>query len=862
MTMPGHQAGPTRADGGLAPGTGTPPRDGIPGTEEAGYEDGGYGPPEPEGGGYAEPPDEDVRPGEPGYGQPGYGDSSAAPSPYGSGGYGGARYGDGPPGDAGYAGHGYGDPGRGGPYRESRYDDPPAGSRYDDPPVPTYGDPPAARHGESPAARYGDPQAPGYDHPPAPPYGDPPATRHDRPPAPPYGDPPATRHDDGAYRDPRYGTVPPGDARRGGGHGDAGYGDAGYGTVPEADRPRSPGPRAASGPDRAEPRGRTRPRHAAGPGHAADTGRTAGPGRAGRPYAGPAADPGTAPPAAPGHQAGRAGGTAAGPQRAAPEKAAAPASTSLLRSSGAMAVGTLASRLTGFVRNAVIIYALGTHFLGDAYNLANTLPNIVYNLALGGILTSVVVPLLVNAAKRDADRGEAYDQRIFTLGVLALGGITLAATLFAQPISAVYAGNIGNAPAYHLTVIFAYFFIPQIFFYGVSSLAGAILNARGSFAAPMWTPVINNLVVIVIGLAFMVTAGLNRTPSDISAAEVQLLGIGTTLGIVLQTAALIPSLRRVGFRWHPRRDFRRAEISEIGHMSGWMFGYVLTTQVAFLITTRVANLAGSRVSQQAAGAGFAAYSNAYTLFQLPYAIVGISVITALLPRMSAHASEGRYRLVSSDFSTAARLASVIVVPAALILAVLGTPLAEGVFGYGSTSVASARYLGEIFAVFSLGLLPYMLFQLQLRVFYAMHDSRTPAFISVITMVINITANLIALAVLPPQHVVAGLGAGFGLANLAGTLVAWRVLSKRIGGLDGRSIGAGLVRMHAAAIPGAVFALAVSVMVGAVIAGGRISALVTVAIGGSGAMLLYVLFAKALGVSELSDLTASVRARLR
>jgi putative peptidoglycan lipid II flippase len=538
------------------------------------------------------------------------------------------------------------------------------------------------------------------------------------------------------------------------------------------------------------------------------------------------------------------------------------ANANLLRSSSVMAVGTLASRLTGFVRNAVIIFAIGTLALGNAYNLANALPNIVYNLALGGILTSVVVPLLVNAAKRDADRGEGYDQRIFTLGVLALGGITLVATALARPISAIYAGNIGSQSAYHLTVIFAYFFIPQIFFYGVSSLAGAILNARGSFAAPMWTPVINNLVVIVVGVAFMATAGLNRTPTDISAAQVQLLGIGTTLGIVLQTVALIPSMRRVGFRWRPRRDFRRAEISEIGHMSGWMFGYVLTTQISFLVTTRIANKGGAGLSAHDVGAGFAAYSNAYTLFQLPYAIVGISVITALLPRMSAHAAERKFGLLSSDFSTAVRLASVIVVPAALILAVLGAPLAEAVFGYGSTSVASARYVGEIFAVFALGLLPFTLFQLLLRVFYAMHDSKTPALISVVTMVINIVANLIALAVLPPRHVVAGLGVGFGLSSLAGTIAAWRVLSRRIGSLDGQTVRAGLVKMHAAAIPGAIFALAVGTMISAVLSGGRIGALLTVAIGGSGAMLLYVLFAKSFGLAELNDLTTTLRARLR
>jgi putative peptidoglycan lipid II flippase len=545
-----------------------------------------------------------------------------------------------------------------------------------------------------------------------------------------------------------------------------------------------------------------------------------------------------------------------------PASTSAASNANLVRSSGAMAVGTIASRVTGFVRSAILLYALGSKFLGDAYNVANTLPNIVYNLALGGILTSVVVPLLVKAARRTRDRGEAYDQRIFTLGVLALGAITVVATAAALPITSVYAGNIGDHATYHLTIIFAYFFIPQIFFYGVSSLAGAILNARGSFAAPMWTPVINNMVVILVGLAFIATAGLNRTPADISGAEIGLLGVGTTLGIVLQTVALIPSLRRVGFRWRPRYDFRRDEVSEIGRMSGWMFGYVMATQVAFLVTTRVANAAGARVPQQAAGAGFAAYSNAYMLFQLPYAIVGISVITAMLPRMSGHASEGRYRLVSSDFSTATRLASVIVVPASLILAVLGPPLAEGVFGYGSTSAASARYIGEIFALFSLGLLPFTLFQTQLRVFYAMRDSRTPALIGLLTMTVNIVANLLALAILPPQHVVAGLGAGFGLASLAGTAAAWRVLGRRIGGLEGQRIRSSLVRMFAAAIPAAIFAVAVTVMVGAIFSGGRIAALLTVAVGGTGAMFLYLLFSKAFDVRELTELTTTVRARLR
>src|SRR5215469_11611184 len=274
------------------------------------------------------------------------------------------------------------------------------------------------------------------------------------------------------------------------------------------------------------------------------------------------------------------------------------ASPSLVRSSGVMALGTLASRVTGLLRNMLLLYALGVLALGNAYNYANTLPNTVYNLAIGGILTSVIVPLLVNAAKRDSDRGEQYDQRMFTLVTLALGAITLIATLAAAPIAVLYDPR-ATGNEHHLLVIFAYFFIPQIFFYGVSSLAGAILNARGHFAAPMWTPVVNNVVVTAVALAFMAVAGRNPTPASISGAEVQLLGLGTTLGIVLQTVALIPSLRRVRFRWRPRYDFRRHEVSEIGRMSGWMFGYVIATQIAFLVTTRVANAAGARVPHQA-----------------------------------------------------------------------------------------------------------------------------------------------------------------------------------------------------------------------------------------------------------------------
>src|SRR6266705_740297 len=538
------------------------------------------------------------------------------------------------------------------------------------------------------------------------------------------------------------------------------------------------------------------------------------------------------------------------------------ASTSLVRSSGVMALGTLASRVTGLVRSVVLVYAIGVKGLGNSYNYANTLPNTVYNLAIGGILTSVIVPLLVSAARRHRDRGESYDQRMFTLVTVALAGITLVATLAAAPIASLYDPK-ATGTEHHLLVIFAYFFIPQIFFYGVSSLAGAILNARGHFAAPMWTPVVNNIVVTVIAIAFMAVAAgqdVNKV-STISNGEILLLGIGTTLGIVAQTAALVPALRRVGFRWHPRFDFRRAEINEIGRMAGWMFGYVLTTQVAFLVTSVVASTAGNSKQTGGVGAGFSAYSNAWLLFQLPYAIVAISVITALLPRMSAHASDRRYDLVRADFSTGVRLGSVVVAPAALVLAVLGPSLAEVLLGWGNTSDASARYLGLVFSIFSLGLMPYMLFQLLLRVFYALHDSKTPALIGVVTMVANVGANLLALALFPKSEVVAALGAGFGLANLIGAVVAWQLLSKRLDGMAGRAIGRSLIKMHAAALPAALFALGVAIVVTLALGSGKVAALAIVVVGGAGAVLIYLVAARALRVGEVTDLIGTVRSRL-
>jgi putative peptidoglycan lipid II flippase len=506
----------------------------------------------------------------------------------------------------------------------------------------------------------------------------------------------------------------------------------------------------------------------------------------------------------------------------------------------------------------------------------------VYYLMLGGIFTAVVVPLLVRAAKEDPDRGEGYAERIFTLGVVALLIVTVLGTILAGPLVSLYAGNITDPVEHHVMVVFAYFFIPQIFFYGMDSLLGAILNTKGRFGANMWTPVINNVVVIIVGGLFFLIEGDGRTADTISAGGVHLLAIGTTLGIVIQSICLFPVLRRAGFSMRLRWDLRRGEVGEIGRMSGWMFGYVITQWLGNLVVQRIANAAANSVAiaaRKAAaakavaehipvsqvhlvipGVGYSAYSYAWQLFQLPYAIVGISVISALLPRMSGHATDRRYSLVRDDFSKGVRIASVIVVPAAVFLAVLGAPLCELLFNYGAETTRDAQYVGEVFGVFSLGLVPFMLTQLQLRVFYSFRENRTPAVIGMVMLIVGVIGALVALEELPDTQTVIGLAFAYDLVTLTGAVISWPLLLRRVGSLDGWRITRSLVRMLLATVPGLIFALVVTAMIGSFLHQGPLYGLAVTVVGGGGALLLYAVCCRMLGIEEFRTLMRSVGGR--
>jgi putative peptidoglycan lipid II flippase len=530
----------------------------------------------------------------------------------------------------------------------------------------------------------------------------------------------------------------------------------------------------------------------------------------------------------------------------------------LLRSSAIMAVGTLASRVTGFLRTAVLASALGTQLLGDAYNIANTIPNILYDLLLGGVLTSVVVPLLVRAKKNDPDGGNAYEQRFFTISVLGLAALTVGAVLLAPLLISAYASGYTNEQ-HDLAVTFARFFLPQIFFYGVGAFAGALLNTRDRFAAPMWAPVLNNLV----GVAFIFVAGTGVTPENITAGEVQLLGIGTTAGIVLQTLALWPSLRAAGFRWRPRFDFRWRELSEVGRMGAWSLLYVLATQVSFLVITNLTSEAGERGTQEGltVGVGFTPFNYAYLLFQLPYAIVAVSVITALLPRMSAHAAEHRHDLVRDDCSTGLRLSSAVIVPAAALLFGLAAEVAVVIFAHHNTAVADALVIAQVLQAFAVALIPFSAYQLLIRVFYAMSDTRTPALVSMVTVSVNIAVAVVAFATLPTRFVVVGVALALGFANAVGAVVCWLLLRSRLGRLDGGRIISTYLRLGIASVPALGFAWGTHFVCSRLLDYGTLSGLLTLAVGTIGGGALYLIAARLLKIAEVNTMYRTVMSRV-
>jgi len=476
-----------------------------------------------------------------------------------------------------------------------------------------------------------------------------------------------------------------------------------------------------------------------------------------------------------------------------------------------MAIGTVASRVTGFLRLAMLVAVLGVGGVRQAFEVSNTLPNSLYDLLVGGVLASTLVPVLVQARAKDQD--EAYVQRLLTLVLLALTGLTALAMVAAPPLVRLYSTATDPAQL-DLAVVWARFFLPQILFYGVSATVGAVLNTRGRFAAPVWAPVLNNGVVIATLALFVWASGPRAvTPASLSVAQRVFLGVGTTLGVVAMTAALLPSLRASGFRWRFRLDVRGMGLRRLGRLAAWTFVYVLATQLAFLVLTRLATGVGQLPQ----------YATAFLVWQLPYAVVAVSVITALLPRMSRHAVEGRLDLMRHDLDQGLRLSAVVLIPAALALVVLGQPVAVALFAHGQTTSAQADQIGSVLAVFALGLVPFSIYQVQSRAFYALGDTKTPALVQVLVSIAMVLVDVAASATLSAHVRIYGLAAGLVAANCVGAAITTTLVRRRLGSSRGEGPGADAGTRHSTI--GALSRMTVAGLAGAATAAGAAAALI-------------------------------------
>jgi putative peptidoglycan lipid II flippase len=516
----------------------------------------------------------------------------------------------------------------------------------------------------------------------------------------------------------------------------------------------------------------------------------------------------------------------------------------VLRSSLSVALGTALSRLTGLVRLAAMAYALGFTRLTDTYNLANTTPNIVYELLLGGVLSATLVPVFVE--HRDRGDDDATSAVVTVAGVVLLA-LTVVGVLAAPAIVRLYTfrvpGATGSAQQEVATNLLR-LFMPQMLFYGLTAVATALLHAHRRFAAPAFSPVLNNVVVAAVFLALPYLAGQTPTLSDVQhhTGLLLLLGVGTTAGIVVMTLPLLPALRRAGVRLRPVLDWRHPAVRKVVALSGWTAGYVASNQLALWVALVLAN---------GTAGGVSAYQGAYVFFQLPHGLVAVSLMTTLVPELAAAAGRADMTDFRRHVSLGVRFMTLVILPAAAGYLVMARPVIGLLLERGALSGGSASLTADCVAAFAIGLLPFSLYLFALRGFYAFHDTRTPFFLNLFEN----GANVVLAFALEPWLGVPGLALAFALAYMVAAVVAFRSLSRRTAGLFHRDVVARLVRIGLAAV-----VMTVAVRLALDLLPADTAAAMSVAVGVIVGVAVYGLALVVFRVREVAELLGRRRAR--
>jgi putative peptidoglycan lipid II flippase len=548
--------------------------------------------------------------------------------------------------------------------------------------------------------------------------------------------------------------------------------------------------------------------------------------------------------------------------------------SSLLSSSAVMAAGTIVSRLSGFVRGILLAAALGVGLHADVFNIANTVPNMLYILLAGGVVNAVLVPQLVRAMRNDPDGGDAYTNRIITLAALFLAVVTVLLVVAAPLLMRLFLDPrffTAELEAQRESVIaFARYCLPQVFFYGMFVLVGQVLNARGRFGPMMWAPIANNVISVVILATYLLTIG-SATGAEkqggFTAGAEALLGIGSTVGIVVQFLVLVPYLRATGFSYRPRFDFRGTGLGHTLRLGVWTVLFVVVNQVAYTVVVRIASsgtvgATGGGGPGSSEGTGYTIYSNSFLLTMVPHSIITVSLATAMLPLLSSYAAEGNLAAVGRSVAGTLRSAYALVVPVAVLFALMAMDTAHVIWGYGSAAADYGNFAPSL-ALFGLGLVLFTAHYLALRGFYALEQTRRVFWIQCAIAATNIVAAIVLTHGAPPSQTAPRLVLAYACSYAVGAATSYTLLSRTVGGLAGRTLVRFLVRLAIAVGISAAVAWGVRELLRELVPGtGTWHAVLDLAVVGAAYLAIYLGVARLLRISEVNDVMALVTRRLR
>ena len=472
---------------------------------------------------------------------------------------------------------------------------------------------------------------------------------------------------------------------------------------------------------------------------------------------------------------------------------------SVTRSSLVMASGTIVSRILGFARAVLLAAAIGvTTDAADAFGVANQLPNSVYAIIVGGVLNAVLVPQLVRA-RALADGGKGYIDRFVTLAITVFFAVSVLFTIAAPVLVRLYTSG-WTEEQLALATAFAYWCLPQLFFYGLYSIFGEVLNSRSAFGPFMWAPVLNNVVSIAGLLAFIVIFGADPTGERSvelwGADRVALLAGSATLGVAAQAVILLLSWKRIGLSLSLNFRWRGFGLRPAMKAASWSLAMVFVTQIGGLVQTAVASTAAAGRDSSIGVASVAAAAIAWLIFMLPHSVVTVSVATAYFTRMSQHAASGDMSSFKSDLTNGLKVIALVSVVSSALLTLLAYPIARVFAGEYPATVA----LGNVIMALMIGLVPFSFVYMMQRAFFALEDTRTPFVFTSIQIAIHIAGSIALGALMPKQWLVVALSLLTGVTIVIQGLIAYFLLKRKIGGLKGYGVGRSLGVFILAMIP--------------------------------------------------------------